>query len=66
MKSSAVEERKVLNEYVVGVMMGSMESVERRTRGVEEEIRVGMQAWSSVAGRRLEDIDIEGRRERQG
>ena len=66
MNSSAVEERKVLNEYVVGVMIGSMLSVERRRSGVEDEMRVGMQACNNVAGRMFEDTDIEGRSERQG
>ena len=46
--------------------MGSMERVERSTRGVEEETRVGTQAWSKVAGRRFEDMDMEGSSERQG
>lgn len=43
-----------------------MLSVERRTSGVEVDIRVGMQAWSSVAGRRLDGIEKEGRRLRHG
>ena len=40
--------------------------VERRKRGVEEEIRVGTQACIMVAGRRLGETENEGRRERQG
>ena len=47
-------------------MMGSMERVERRSKGVEDEMRVGMQACSKVAGSRLEDMDIEGSSERHG
>ena len=65
-KSSTVEERKVAKEYVEGVIMGSIAKVERRTRGVEADIRVGRQAWRRVAGRRLVGTDIEGRRDREG
>lgn len=53
-------------EYVEGVIMGSIAKVERRTRGVEADIRVGRQAWRRVAGRRLVGTDIEGRRDREG
>jgi len=66
MKSSAVEEMKVLKEYVVGVRMGSMLSVERRRRGVDDDIKVGMQAWSNVAGSKRGEIENEGSKERQG
>lgn len=40
--------------------------VERRRSGVDEDISVGMQACSSVAGSRLGETVKEGRRERQG
>ena len=46
--------------------IGSMLSVERRKRGVEEEISVGTHACIMVAGRRLGETEKEGRRERQG
>jgi hypothetical protein len=48
------------------VRMGSMLSVERSNNGVEEETRVGMHAWRSVAGRRRGDMVQEGRSARQG
>jgi hypothetical protein len=51
---------------VVGVRIGSTPSVERRKRGVEEDINVGTQACMMVAGRRLGETEKEGRRERQG
>lgn len=43
-----------------------MLSVERRTRGVEEEIKAGMQAWRRVAGSRLGEMENEGSRARLG
>jgi hypothetical protein len=43
-----------------------MLNVERRIRGVEEDIRVGMQACSNVAGRSLVEMENEGRRRAQG
>lgn len=43
-----------------------MLSMERRKRGVEVEIMVGMHACSSVAGRRDGEIVRVGRSERQG
>lgn len=43
-----------------------MLSVERRTSGVDEDTRVGMQAWRRVAGRSRGETDHVGRRERQG
>jgi hypothetical protein len=46
--------------------MESILRVERRKRGVDEDMRVGMQACSRVAGRRLGETVHEGRRERQG
>jgi hypothetical protein len=61
-----VEERKVEKEYVVGVTTGSMEKVERRTSGVEEDIMVGTMAWRRVAEMRLGEMEKEGRRERDG
>jgi hypothetical protein len=66
MNSSAVEERKVLKEKVVGVRIGSILSVERRNSGVEEEMSVGMQACIMVAGNKLGEIEKEGRRARHG
>ncbi len=50
----------------MGVRIGSTPSVERRKRGVEEDINVGTQACMMVAGRRLGETEKEGRRERQG
>lgn len=50
----------------MGVRIGSMLNVERRKRGVEEEINVGTQACIMVAGRRLGETEKEGRRDRQG
>lgn len=44
MNNSAVEDKNVPKEYVVGVRMGSMLSDERRRSGVEEDINVGIQA----------------------
>jgi hypothetical protein len=46
--------------------MGSMLRVERRRRGVDEEIRVGIQAFNRVAGRRRGEMEIEGKSARQG
>lgn len=66
MNNSAVELMNVPTEYVVGVKMGSMLSVERRMRGVDEDTRVGMHAWRSVAGRRRGDTEKDGSRERHG
>jgi hypothetical protein len=43
-----------------------MLSVERNTSGVEEEINVGMQAWSSVTGRIFGETDNDGRRASDG
>jgi len=43
-----------------------MLSVERRKRGVEEEMRVGTQACIMVAGKRPGETEKDGRRERQG
>jgi hypothetical protein len=43
-----------------------MLSVERSTSGVDEDTRVGMQAWRRVAGRRRGETDHDGRRERHG
>jgi hypothetical protein len=43
-----------------------MPRVDRRKRGVEEDINVGTQACIMVAGRRLGETEKEGRRERQG
>lgn len=65
-KSSVAEERKVANEYVEGVITGSMASVERRMSGVEDEIIVGRVAWMSVAGRSDGVTDIEGSNVRDG
>lgn len=53
-------------EYAVGVTMGSTERKERRKRGVEEEMKVGMVAWRRVAGRREVGMVRLGRREREG
>lgn len=39
-----VEERKVETEYMEGVTMGSIAKYERRKRGVDEDIIVGMVA----------------------
>jgi hypothetical protein len=66
MNNSAVELRNVPIEYVVGVRMGSMESVERSNKGVEEDIKVGIQAWSNVAGSKRGLTVHDGRRERHG
>lgn len=66
MKSSAVEDRNVLNEYVEGVRIGSMFIVERRNSGVDEDMSVGMQACRSVAGRSFGETEKEGRRLREG
>lgn len=65
-KSSAVDARKVLKEYVVGVSIGSMLRVERRRRGVDEVMIVGIQAWRRVAGRRLGAMEREGKSARLG
>lgn len=46
--------------------MGSILSVERRRRGADEDINVGIQACRRVAGRRRGETDHVGRRERQG
>jgi hypothetical protein len=46
--------------------MGSILRVERRKSGVDEEIRVGMQACIMVAGNRDGEMEKEGRRFRQG
>lgn len=46
--------------------IGSILRVERRNSGVEVDIIVGIQACSNVAGRRLGEIEKEGRRARQG
>jgi hypothetical protein len=46
--------------------MGSILRVERRKSGVDEEIRVGMQACIMVAGNREGEMEKEGRRLRQG
>jgi hypothetical protein len=46
--------------------MESMLRVERRKRGVDDDIKVGMQACSKVAGRRQGETDHDGRRARQG
>lgn len=43
-----------------------MEKVERRTKGVDDEIIVGRVAWIRVAGSKLGGRDNEGRRERDG
>lgn len=56
----------MLKEYVVGVRIGSIESVDRRRSGVEEDMSVGMHACSNVAGIRREEIENEGSRDRQG
>jgi hypothetical protein len=66
MKSSAVEERKVLKEYVVGVRIGSTFNVLLRNNGVEEDRSVGMQAYMMVAGSKLGEIVKEGNNARQG
>lgn len=66
MKSSQVEDRKVESEYAVGVTMGSIENVERRTSGVDVDIRVGIVEWRSVVGRRLGEMEKEGRSESDG
>jgi hypothetical protein len=66
MKSSAVEERKVLKEYVVGVRIGSTFNILLRKSGVEEERSVGMQACMIVAGSKLGEMVKEGKRERHG
>jgi hypothetical protein len=40
--------------------------VERRKRGVDEDINVGMQACIMVAGKRDGEMEKEGRRLRHG
>lgn len=40
--------------------------VERRKRGVDEDISVGMQAWSNVAGKSFGEIEREGSKAREG
>jgi hypothetical protein len=56
----------VPTEYVVGVRIGSMLSVERNSSGVDEDTRVGMHACSKVAGSNLGATENEGSKERQG
>lgn len=65
-KSSAVEEKNVAKEYVVGVRRGSTLRVDLRTSGVDVEIKVGTQALRRVDARRRGETVHEGRRERQG
>lgn len=64
--SSAVEERKVVNEKVVGLLMGSMLRRVRRKYGVPREIKEGTDEWRVVGSSKAEGHRYDGRARRDG
>lgn len=56
----------VLIEYVVGVRVGSIRRVERRNRGIDEDMNEGIVLFSSVIGNREAETLIDGSERRAG
>lgn len=66
MKSSPRDKMNVLIEYVVGVRVGSMRNVERRNRGIEEDMKEGIVEFRRVIGSNEAETLIDGNERRAG